>query len=112
MSQCDHIIRLPEGSRIVLEFVELFDVEGHPDVPCPYDTLKVSAVNPEFNPAKSMKKECIPPHACGRSLSGTRPPWVIYKRVMWLLAYLSLSKHQPGRETTNQQPVSLLSCLL
>lgn len=44
MSRCDHIIRLPEGSRIILDFLEPFDIEGHPDVPCPYDMLKVSIV--------------------------------------------------------------------
>ncbi|XP_024148702.1 mannan-binding lectin serine protease 2 [Oryzias melastigma] len=50
MIQCDHIIRLPEGSRIVLEFEEPFDIEGHPDVPCPYDTLKISTVGQEYGP--------------------------------------------------------------
>lgn len=42
MSRCEHTIRLPQGHRIILDFLEPFDVEGHPDVPCPYDVLKVS----------------------------------------------------------------------
>uniref|UniRef100_A0A3Q4GN26 Mannan-binding lectin serine peptidase 2 n=1 Tax=Neolamprologus brichardi TaxID=32507 RepID=A0A3Q4GN26_NEOBR len=42
MSRCNHTIRLPEGSRIILNFLEPFDIEGHPEAPCPYDMLKVT----------------------------------------------------------------------
>ncbi|KAL6119833.1 uncharacterized protein ACO6RY_04323 [Pungitius sinensis] len=50
MSQCDHSIRLQEGRRIILHFLEPFDIEGHSDVPCPYDMLKISTAGQEYGP--------------------------------------------------------------
>lgn len=103
MSQCDHTIRLPEGYRVILVFLEPFDLEGHPDVPCPYDTLKVSHVTLEWQPntRKMMNKQCIPPHACVGCLSLTCPPWVIYCGAP---AYLRLAGHHSVRCLMNQHP--------
>ncbi|XP_035761458.1 mannan-binding lectin serine protease 2 [Neolamprologus brichardi] len=50
MSRCNHTIRLPEGSRIILNFLEPFDIEGHPEAPCPYDMLKISTAGKEYGP--------------------------------------------------------------
>ncbi|XP_049610004.1 mannan-binding lectin serine protease 2 isoform X3 [Syngnathus scovelli] len=50
MSHCNHTIRLPVGYKIILDFMEPFDIEGHPDVPCPYDMLKISTVVREYGP--------------------------------------------------------------
>ncbi|XP_037127100.1 mannan-binding lectin serine protease 2 isoform X4 [Syngnathus acus] len=50
MSHCNHTIRLSVGYKIILDFMEPFDIEGHPDVPCPYDMLKVSTAVREYGP--------------------------------------------------------------
>ncbi|XP_071988529.1 complement C1r-B subcomponent-like [Engystomops pustulosus] len=38
---CTYKIRLEQGMHISLKFIEIFDIDDHPQAPCPYDTLKI-----------------------------------------------------------------------
>lgn len=50
MARCNHTISLPEGYRILLDFTPPFDIESHPEVPCPYDMLRISTAGQEYGP--------------------------------------------------------------
>nr|XP_045006821.1 mannan-binding lectin serine protease 2 [Jaculus jaculus] len=50
LSSCTYSIRLEEGFRITLDFVESFDVEMHPETQCPYDSLKIQTGEGDYGP--------------------------------------------------------------
>uniref|UniRef100_A0A8C3W449 Complement C1s subcomponent n=1 Tax=Catagonus wagneri TaxID=51154 RepID=A0A8C3W449_9CETA len=50
LSSCTYSIRLEEGFGVVLDFVESFDVESHPETRCPYDSLRIQTGQEEYGP--------------------------------------------------------------
>nr|KAF6382814.1 mannan binding lectin serine peptidase 1 [Pipistrellus kuhlii] len=49
-SECFYAIRLEEGFMISLKFEDIFDIEDHPEVPCPYDYIKIEVGSKVLGP--------------------------------------------------------------
>ncbi|XP_026245176.2 mannan-binding lectin serine protease 1 isoform X2 [Urocitellus parryii] len=49
-SECLYNIELEEGFMVSLQFEDIFDIEDHPEVPCPYDYIKIKAGSKVLGP--------------------------------------------------------------
>uniref|UniRef100_A0AAY5EZW5 Mannan-binding lectin serine peptidase 1 n=1 Tax=Electrophorus electricus TaxID=8005 RepID=A0AAY5EZW5_ELEEL len=49
-SDCVYRIEVEEGFLVTLDFEDSFDIEDHPEVPCPYDYIKIEAGARVFGP--------------------------------------------------------------
>uniref|UniRef100_A0A2I3GQD9 Mannan-binding lectin serine protease 1 n=1 Tax=Nomascus leucogenys TaxID=61853 RepID=A0A2I3GQD9_NOMLE len=49
-SECLYTIELEEGFMVNLQFEDIFDIEDHPEVPCPYDYIKIKVGPKVFGP--------------------------------------------------------------
>ncbi|XP_032755925.1 mannan-binding lectin serine protease 1 isoform X1 [Rattus rattus] len=49
-SECSYTIDLEEGFMVTLQFEDIFDIEDHPEVPCPYDYIKIKAGSKVWGP--------------------------------------------------------------
>ncbi|XP_043848879.1 mannan-binding lectin serine protease 2 isoform X1 [Dromiciops gliroides] len=50
LSSCSYSIQVEDGFSVILEFEGSFDVEAHPETPCPYDVLKIKTDKEEYGP--------------------------------------------------------------
>nr|XP_048309838.1 mannan-binding lectin serine protease 1 isoform X3 [Myodes glareolus] len=49
-SECSYTIDLEDGFMVSLQFEDIFDIEDHPEVPCPYDYIKIKAGSKVWGP--------------------------------------------------------------
>ncbi|XP_042194950.1 mannan-binding lectin serine protease 1 isoform X3 [Callorhinchus milii] len=106
-SDCLYRIELEEGLFINLQFLEQFDVEDHPEVPCPYDYLKIKAGKKEFGPFCGEKSP-------GLIETGTNSVQILFhsddsgENNGWTFSYMSLDSYRSqgqdsGLKNVNQQ---------
>ncbi|XP_057207972.1 mannan-binding lectin serine protease 1 isoform X2 [Triplophysa rosa] len=93
-SECVYRIELEEGFQITLEFDDTFDIESHPEVTCPYDSINIQAGDKEFGPFCGDRSP-------GRILTGNNTVNILFhsdnsgENIGWKVTYTSTGSQCP-----------------